>query len=85
MALAWQLPTPANWKRHTQRSTPQAMNTRTLQAAISEAERFLDLARELQDQLKESRGFVTGTRTSGSCRRASLDLTRALADMRRPL
>ena len=61
------------------------MNTRTLQQAISEAERFLDLARDLRDQLEGSQGFVTGTRVSGACRRASLDLTRALADMRRPL
>ena len=61
------------------------MNTRTLQQAISEAKRFLHLARELRDQLKGSQGFVTGTRVSGACRRASLDLTRALADMRRPL
>lgn len=61
------------------------MNIRTLQAAIAEAERFLDLARELQAQSNHtSWSFITGTRASGATRRASMDLTRALADLRRP-
>jgi hypothetical protein len=58
------------------------MNARTLQAAITEAERFLDLARELQPELAS--GYHNGSKTSGSTRRASMDLTRALADLRRP-
>jgi hypothetical protein len=61
------------------------VNTRTLQAAIAEAERFLDLARELQAQSSHtSWTWVSGTRASGATRRASIDLTRALADLRRP-
>jgi hypothetical protein len=58
------------------------MTTRTLQTAINEAERFLDLARELQSDSANS--YYTGSKTSGATRRASMDLTRALADLRRP-
>jgi hypothetical protein len=58
------------------------MNARTLQAAITEAERFLDLARELQPSCPN--GYYTGSKASGATKRASMDLTRALADLRRP-
>jgi hypothetical protein len=58
------------------------MNPRTLQAAITEAERFLDLARELQPEF--ANGYYNGSRISGATRRASMELTRALADLRRP-
>jgi hypothetical protein len=58
------------------------MNARTLQAAINEAERFLDLARELQPEF--ANGYYHGSKVSGATRRASMDLTRALADLRRP-
>jgi hypothetical protein len=58
------------------------MNARTLQAAIAKAERFLDLARELQPEF--ANGYCTGSKASGATRRASMDLTRALADLRRP-
>ena len=61
------------------------MNTRTLTTAIAAAERFLDLARELQAQAGHADWiYVTGTAASGATRRASMDLTRALADLRRP-
>lgn len=58
------------------------MNARTLKAAITEAERFLDLARELQSEF--ANGYYHGSKVSGATRRASMDLTRALADLRRP-
>jgi hypothetical protein len=58
------------------------MNARTLKAAITEAERFLDLARELQPEF--ANGYHNGSKVSGATRRASMDLTRALADLRRP-
>jgi hypothetical protein len=58
------------------------MNARTLKAAINEAERFLDLARELQPEF--ANGNHNGSKTSVATRRASMDLTRALADLRRP-
>ena len=59
------------------------MNTRTLQVAIAEAERFLALARELRSEVGSASGYFHGTRASGATRRASMDLTRALADLRR--
>jgi hypothetical protein len=58
------------------------MNARTLKAAITEAERFLDLARELQPEC--ANGYYNGSKVSGATRRASMELTRALADLRRP-
>ena len=58
------------------------MNARTLQAAITEAERFLDLARELQSEI--ANGYYNGSKGPGATRRASMELTRALADLRRP-
>lgn len=61
------------------------MNTRTLKAAIAAAERFLHLAKELQEQAEHTDWlYITGTAASGATRRASMDLTRALADLRRP-
>jgi hypothetical protein len=60
------------------------MNPRTLQVAITEAERFLRLAQELQAQANHTHfAWVKGTAASGATRRASMDLTRALADLRR--
>ena len=56
------------------------MNQKTLQAAIIEAERFLDLAKELQMQSAPEAHFLTrGTADSSAVvRLASMDLTRAL-------
>ena len=60
------------------------MNPKTLQVAITEAERFLRLAQELQAQANHTDFiWVQGTAASGATRRASMDLTRALADLRR--
>ena len=61
------------------------MNQKTLQAAISEAQRFLDLAKDLHMQSAHIDWIdIQGTARSGAVRRASMDLTRALADLRRP-
>ena len=60
------------------------MNPKTLQAAIIEAERFLDLAKELHMQSARIDWIhIQGTAASGAVRCASMDLTRALADLRR--
>ena len=60
------------------------MNQKTLQAAISEAQRFLDLAKDLHMQsTHDDLIYIRGTARSGAVRRASMDLTRALADLRR--
>jgi hypothetical protein len=61
------------------------MTPDTLRCAIAQAERFLAAAKELQAQSDHtSWDWIVGTRASGACRRASMDLTRALADLRRP-
>ena len=55
------------------------MNAKTLINAISEAERFLRLAGRAQATVEDY-----PIKTTAAAKRASLDLTRALADMRRP-
>ncbi len=62
------------------------MTNKQLDAAIAEAKRFLKAA----NALKERRAIDTALyefspcREGGACRRASMDLTRALTDLRRP-
>ena len=74
------------------------MNRRATEEAVREAERFIARVRELlkeDDRVKRlekeaekagRREYIAGpfygSRESGSARRASLDLTRALAEMR---
>lgn len=61
------------------------MTQESLIAARIEAERFVRLAKQLEAEVETSDyDTIFGNRTSGSVRRASMDLTRALADMRRP-
>jgi len=59
-----------------------------LAAAIQEAERFLYRAKLIQDASPRTYGTTTvykaGPKETGAARRASLDLTRALAELRRP-
>jgi hypothetical protein len=66
-----------------------------------EAERFLDTLKDYEMRIKAERdeadqaalagrefygtATITGTKESGALRRASLDLTRALAVLRRPM
>ena len=53
--------------------------------AASEAKRFLAAVKDLKERARED-AFINvfwGCKESGALRRASLDLTRALADMRR--
>ena len=58
------------------------MNQKTLQAAIIEAERFLDLAKDLHAQSAHIEIDWQGP-ASSTVLHASMDLTRALADLRR--
>ncbi len=66
------------------------MNIPEIKNAIAEAERFIDRAKDLLNTVKreETSAYVfesyTVGKESGALRRASLDLTRALADMRKP-
>jgi hypothetical protein len=61
------------------------MNSVKIKAAVAEAKRFIAAAKALEDR-REKRDLYDfqGCRESGAVRRASLDLTRALADMRKP-
>lgn len=59
------------------------MNKTKLQKAMFEARRFYEKAKELEKDSKEI--YFTGSALSGSVKRASMDLTRALADLRKPL
>ena len=60
------------------------MNQKTLQAAIIEAERFLDLAKDLHMQSAHiDWHYIQGAARSGAVHRASMDLTRALSNLRR--
>jgi len=62
------------------------MHPDKLRAAIVEAKRFLDRAERLmalQDALRMTTHYVTDfPKEQGGVRRASMDLTRALAEMR---
>lgn len=60
------------------------MNEVTMNRAKAEAKRFLDRVAEMEIQLKDRNLPWYGCPESGALRRASLDLTRALANLRRP-
>ena len=61
------------------------MTRNALENAIQEARRFLYKAGEVvfSPQMKAGEGFLPSKET-GAVKRASLDLTRALAEMRKP-
>lgn len=58
----------------------------TLDAAVDAANRFLERAQDLRVRMIDDNvdPSITPTKESGAVRRASMDLTRALADLRRP-
>jgi hypothetical protein len=61
------------------------MKRKTLETAINEARRFLTRAESYLtevDPLKKKPHLSGGTKKSASVLRASMDLTRALADLR---
>ena len=65
------------------------MNRERLAIAVAEAERFIERAKSLPqpEQYEHSGHTFTHNyfpKEQGSIRRASMDLTRALADLRRP-
>jgi hypothetical protein len=51
-------------------------------AAIEAARRFVELAEKCLPLYQESEHWLFGCRRTGDARRASMDLTRALADLR---
>ena len=52
-------------------------------AAIAEAERFLKRARLVRDEAGKNKIYAMAGANSAACKRASMDLTRALVKMRR--
>jgi hypothetical protein len=50
---------------------------------VKEAHRFLDKARAVVQRVDENETAFYGCKETAALRRASLDLTRALADLRR--
>lgn len=58
-----------------------------LAKAEKEAKRFLESIKKLRERTKENKyfvrhGYITGCAETGAVKRASMDLTRALADLR---
>lgn len=61
------------------------MKHTSINAAVREAKRFLEKHREYEASIKTLNGYsCMGSKESGALRRASMDLTRALAEMRKP-
>lgn len=61
------------------------MDNETIRIAEQEAKRFIERVRDLRKVQQESREHPWSNPVqSGAVRRASMDLTRALAVMRRP-
>ena len=71
------------------------MRKSAIDSAVTEAKRFLDSVKVYRQAIKNPDGFYTyegivtqtypsAPKESGAMRRSSLDLTRALAEMRKP-
>lgn len=59
------------------------MNRDKLATAVAEAKRFLEAAKAWQTRTPEY--DWQGSKEGGAVKRASMDLTRALAELRKPL
>jgi non-canonical (house-cleaning) NTP pyrophosphatase len=61
------------------------MKTEQIKAAVKDAKKFIDRANEVLKEREASSYYgIVGTAKSGALRRASLDLTRQLSEMRKP-
>ena len=60
------------------------MNFKEIESAVAMAQRFIKLFGELKTTSSSGYIWVDPGKESGALRRASLDLTRQLATMRRP-
>ncbi len=60
------------------------MDLYKLSNAVGECERFLKAAKEVGKRLEKNKTHVSYCKESAACRRASLDLSRALAELRKP-
>ena len=62
------------------------MNKAKIKTAKAAARKFLDCANAVeQEQQKDECLFISGSKETGALRRASMDLTRALAELRKPM
>lgn len=59
------------------------MENKSVLKAVDEARRFVELAVVVLHEERKTQFSYFGSKYTGSLRRASLDLTRALADMRK--
>lgn len=55
-----------------------------LDAAINEARRFIVKAGEVKSEWAKDSASIWSSKETGACKRASMDLTRALAELRKP-
>ena len=55
-----------------------------MKIAEAAAKRFLETVETVRQRTKEEGRYPWTSKETGACRRASMDLTRALADFRRP-
>ena len=60
------------------------MNRRTLSIAIYEAERFVRIAKIALAAIPKTDTWTYTSKENGAAKRASMDLTRALAELRKP-
>ena len=60
------------------------MNIKEIRKAATLAARFIALSKEIESIEHKEYSYVQSGKASGALRRASLDLTRQLATMRRP-
>ena len=60
------------------------MTEQKLKAAIDEAKRFLSRATALHKVATNYGGYYSNPKEQGAVKRSSMDLTRALADLRKP-
>ena len=62
------------------------MKTASVTKAINEAKEFIKRAESLleEEKTKSCFSWLYGTKSTGAVRRQSLELTRALAEMRKP-
>lgn len=60
----------------------EGVNSKKIMIAAAEAKRFLERVRQYQENKPEYE--FSASKEGGALKRASMDLTRALADLRRP-
>ena len=60
------------------------MNKRGIEKAIKEARRFIETAEVARKELDANHMYFVGSKLTAAVKRASMDLTRALAEMRKP-